>query len=903
MKAALLLACLPAVAGVLTVPQWISDNVILQTNFEYGARAFVNGVSDKSPVHVSANGVTYSVPTDADGRWIVMLNPGSQVDFSIVMTNNVDTITVHNASFGNVYFCSGQSNMVFPMSNTLNATEEIATLALFPQIHFFQTATVTSPTPEDRIPNGTCPSVTCNKWVTAAEAAQNKYIDGFSAMCFMTVREVARLHTGSIPIGIVQSAVGGTRVEAWMPKEAFDLCPEDKAAFPVRTGANAAMVLYNAMVNPFTHMSVRAMLWYQGEANADEALVGVGRTAFYECMYQAMIATWRDKKGMGDFAVITQQLPPSVVSGTNTTKQLATGRMEIRIAEAATLPHTDGLTDISGLSIGLDMGGTSAWGVDHPPNKNEMSRRMAMQTVHAAFAVQGRMQVSAVGTYLGAYDSYWTGPVFAGAAEDNGAVRITFTEGSAVMPSLKDVHGVNVNGTSADCTLCCAKQPPFEVLVKGKWMRVSVAHTSFDGSDVVLKHQEGVTSVRYAWMDFVECVVVNNDSLPLGPFVANLTTSSSDSVRAEEASAAIVSPPLGFNSWNFYHCNIDENIVKQVIDAMVSNGMKAAGYRYVNIDDCWQVARLPNGTLVPDPVRFPSGMKHLADYAHSKGMKFGVYTAAAEFTCQHRPGSYGYEVIDADTICDWGIDYLKIDECDGASHKNSSDSWTPFHQQFQKCFEDKGHYVVQSVEACDSPDGCGSWISGVANLWRTANDVQANWNGVLLNAHKNNIMADIATPGHFNDADMLEIGNVGLSFDEQVSHMSLWCIMSSPLLAGTDLVHVSAETLKILTNKGALAVNQDIGVNKRIQGKLVSTTSTTEVWAKNMSDGTTAVLLVNVAEEAADLTVTWDMIGLPPTSAMHVHDLWKDSDLPDATGKFTAANVAPHACVFVVLKA
>eukprot|EP00756_Hemistasia_phaeocysticola_P021196 Hpha_TRINITY_DN15761_c6_g6::TRINITY_DN15761_c6_g6_i1::g.38595::m.38595/K07407/E3.2.1.22B, galA, rafA; alpha-galactosidase len=902
---------LHAAGAKLVVPQWISDGMVLQTNHEYGARSFLNGVSDVGKVHVSAVGQTYTVDTDSDGRWQVMLNPSSRANFSIDISNDAgDKITVNGASFGDVYFCSGQSNMVFPLKLVLNATQEIATLAKFPQLHFFQTNVVWEAEPQDTIPDGACAAGTgqCQKWLSAAEAAQDKYIDGFSAMCFLTAREIARLHSnGGLPIGIVQSAVGGTRVEAWMPKDGFDLCPEYKDKVPSRSGNNNATGLYNAMVHPFTHMSIRAALWYQGEANADEKIAGVDQTAYYACMYQAMIAKWREEKGMGDFAWLTQQLPPSVVSGTPMSKQLTTGRVQVRLAEAVTLPHTDGLTDISGMSVGLDMGGSSGWGVDHPPNKNEMSRRMALQAVHTAFAVQGRMSAAAVsGTYLEAYDSYWTGPVFASAASEDAAVRVRFAAGTASGISLKDVRGFNVDGTRADCTKCCAQGAPFEVLKGQNWTAVSEGDTEVDGETLVLKGTAGATAVRYAWSDFVECVLVNNDSLPLGPFVANLTGERvRDLPLVKERDSQIQSPPLGFNSWNFYHCNIDENTVKQVIDAMVANGMKAAGYEFVNIDDCWQVGRMPNGTIIVDPVRFPSGMRHLADYAHSKGMKFGVYTARAEFTCQGRPGSYQHEVIDADTYCEWGIDYLKIDQCGGAKAKNASSSWIQFHERFQACYKDKGHFIVQSVESCDSPQTCGQWVPKMANTWRTGADVQANFGSVMHNAAVNNKMADIATPGHFNDADMLEIGNVGLSYEEQVSHMSLWCIMASPLLAGTDLVHASKQTLSILTNRAALAVNQDLGVGGKIQGRLVKSTAVQggdlQVWTKQLSTGGVAVLLVNTGDQTQDITVQWGDISVPVSTPLKPHDIWKGSDLPAVTGNYTAKGVASHACAFLTL--
>merc|ERR1712080_470931 len=159
---------------------------------------------------------------------------------------------------------------------------------------------------------------------------------------------------------------------------------------------------------------------------------------------------------------------------------------------------------------------------------------------------------------------------------------------------------------------------------------------------------------------------------------------------------------------------IDENIVKQIVDAFVNTGMAAVNYTYINIDDCWQVARDPTGRIIPDPVRFPSGMKHLSDYAHNKGLKFGLYTARGSGTCQGRPGSLNHELIDAATYCDWGIDYIKIDACKGA--QDEFNSWSRFHDGIVKCFNETGRWIVQSVESCDSPNGCGQWVTSVANF-------------------------------------------------------------------------------------------------------------------------------------------------------------------------------------------
>lgn len=302
----------------------------------------------------------------------------------------------------------------------------------------------------------------------------------------------------------------------------------------------------------------------QGEANADQKIPGVDQTQYYAAMYQEMIADWRDKKGMGDFAFMTVQLPPSVPSVDDPSKEMETGRMQIRLAEAEASPHTNGLTDISGVAVALDCGGKSAWGWDHPPNKNEISRRLALQTVHAAFAVQGEIPNGRVcPTPAGSCNtsSLWTGPVLAEATIADGAVEVKYAGWSAVGLRLKDVLSTNPDGTTNNCSArpalpsCCSGMPPFELMEAGEWVRVAPSRTSVVGPTVSLRPSAaGVvpTQVRFAWADYVDCILVNSDDLPAGPFVLNLTDATevkAAPVEQPKATGLIQSPPMGTNTY------------------------------------------------------------------------------------------------------------------------------------------------------------------------------------------------------------------------------------------------------------------------------------------------------------------------------------------------------------------
>lgn len=469
--------------------------------------------------------------------------------------------------------------MVFPMKLTLNATSEMATLRNYPHFRFFMTNRGTSDVPEFDVPDfnaTTCdtkvPSA-CNRWVTAKEAMESGFIDDFSAVCYMTVRDVARIHIGNEkPVALVQSAWGGTRVEAWMSEEAIQTASRrvlpTSSSSPVvppqsHNAANVKSALYNAMIAPFDSMSVRAALWYQGEANADQKIDpvdvsrGVTQTAYYAAYLSTMIEDWRERKGMGDFSFFVVSLPPSVAAGTPMNVQLTTGRSEIRIAEFSVAPRPNGTTCISGVPVCTELGGSSAWGFDHPYDKNEISRRLALQVVHASYGVQGRMSFND-----SSYSStLWTGPQFSDIVTvDNSTMRVRFLNWTAIGLQLKDVRGlVNHDGTRNDCTLCCDNFGPFEVLnADGNWIRVPRNNTVVvqSTSSVDLKELSGSPrALRYGWSDFQECIVTNNDSLPLAPFVWTNDKNTRDS-RSDEATVtskevaenSSFRPPLGFIS-------------------------------------------------------------------------------------------------------------------------------------------------------------------------------------------------------------------------------------------------------------------------------------------------------------------------------------------------------------------
>ena len=357
------------------------------------------------------------------------------------------------------------------------------------------------------------------------------------------------------------------------------------------------------------------------------------------------------------------------------------------------------------------------------------------------------------------------------------------------------------------------------------------------------------------------------------------------SSRALTNSLALT-PPMGWNSWNHYSCNISDAIIRNIANAMATNGMKAAGYQFINIDDCWQVSRDMNGVIVPDPTRFPNGIKTLADYVHSKGLKLGVYSDHGISTCQERPGGFAYEYLDANTYAAWGVDYLKYDNCNLPTGDVSQTDYTRMADALMK----GGRPITFSI--CHW--SFASWEPGSGNLWRTTGDISDSFSSMVSNLNGNSPPAYLAGPGRWNDPDMLEVGNGGMTFTEDQAHFSLWCIVSAPLIAGNDLTAMCGQTFSILTNAELIAVDQDSAGE---QGVALPNTGTNQIWVKSLgTDFTTkAVGLFTPNTNAATMTVNWTNIGLLAGSAT-VRDMWAGASLGTFTNSFTT-NVPAHGVV------
>lgn len=332
----------------------------------------------------------------------------------------------------------------------------------------------------------------------------------------------------------------------------------------------------------------------------------------------------------------------------------------------------------------------------------------------------------------------------------------------------------------------------------------------------------------------------------------------SGTLTAQKFEGLAKTPPMGWNSWNKFACNVSEKLIKETADAMVATGMQNAGYEYIVIDDCWQIGRDSLGFIVADPERFPSGIKALADYIHSKGLKFGIYSCAGDKTCGGRPGSRGYEYQDALMYAKWGVDYLKYDWC-FTENLNGKGAYITM----SKALKQAGRPIVFSL--CEWGDNKPwLWAKEVGHLWRTTGDIyncydciedHGTWKsfGVMQILDKQDGLRQYAGPGHWNDPDMMQVGN-GMSYNQERAHFTMWAMLAAPLISGNDLRSMSSQTLSVLTNREVIAINQD---TLGIQGLKTAVTDSVETWLKPLADGSWALVYLNRSKSPKSITVDW----------------------------------------------
>lgn len=349
-----------------------------------------------------------------------------------------------------------------------------------------------------------------------------------------------------------------------------------------------------------------------------------------------------------------------------------------------------------------------------------------------------------------------------------------------------------------------------------------------------------------------------------------------------------LTPPMGWNSWNYFECDgVNEQVIRDMADAMVSTGMKDAGYTFIIIDDCWQMGRDGNGEITIDSAKLPNGIKNLADYIHSKGLKFGIYSDAGTHTCAGRPGSKGFEEQDAESYAEWGVDYLKYDWCN-TEGLDPVESYTKMRDALFLA----GRPIVFSI--CDwGYSKPWDWAGEVGHLWRTTLDITDRWDGTRWGnqlgwtniLEKQVGLEKYAGPGHWNDPDMLEVGNPGLTINEARAHFTMWCMLAAPLITGNDLKNMSSEIKNILTNENLIAINQD-SLGK--QGFKIYDEGNFEIWQKPLSDEHIAICLLNLEVKDKEFTINWGNLKIKDFSGIYeIKDLWKNRMISNSEKEVT----------------
>jgi alpha-galactosidase len=377
-------------------------------------------------------------------------------------------------------------------------------------------------------------------------------------------------------------------------------------------------------------------------------------------------------------------------------------------------------------------------------------------------------------------------------------------------------------------------------------------------------------------------------------------TAAGSTIYAQKFRDLALTPPMGWNSWNKFGCDINEDIIKRMADAMVSTGMKDAGYQYVIIDDCWQGYRDSLGFIHADSVRFPHGIKALADYVHAKGLKFGLYSDAGWKTCQSRPGSRGHEFQDAKTYAEWGVDYLKYDWC-YTEGLNAEGAYLTMRDALYAA----GRPIVFSI--CEWGESKPwEWGKDIGHLWRTTGDITPYFGSVMQILNMQKGLRAYAGPGHWNDPDMLEVGN-GMSVNEDRAHFSMWCMIAAPLIAGNDLSNMSRETIAILTNKEVINVDQD---SLGIEGFEYASVDSVEIWFKPLTNNNWAVCFLNRSTKPRTINFSWKQHIVIDSlfnkeanfklTTYNIRDLWARKDV-GTTDKDFSANIPAHDVVMVRL--
>ena len=887
--------------------------MVFQTNAESGYRSFVYGTADPLETVTfigNGNGTPFTTTADKDGNWYLELSAGAKYNtFRVFGSNN--SITVSNIVSGDVFLCIGDQNMLLPMKDIYDSAQEIAKSSKYPSIRIATLETINS----DK-PSYSFPSSKFSGW----QQANSTTLNSFSAMCYLSAQKLLDIYKNGTDIGLLQISVEMSTLNCFASSNAIDNAKQKCGSIPsVPSKICNDSTLYNGMIYPFIYNSYRSFIWDLGSND-----INASNSKNYGCFLGEMINDWRDTSFAGDTPFTFVQLSSITGYENNDDGNVISN---IRMGQDSNLPRFNGSVDISGMAVSYDFGNKTADSLSI--YVDEIAYRMAAQIARIGPVI-----------YTTFNSTYYRGPQLYGAYMIN--------DGLAIMANFTFIPGGNLKlKLTMDCTECCQASNLFQISIDGdKWYNITKYVINENVSNEVLlsdwdKSVNGkdIKYLRYALTSFVECALTGsqNTSIPVAPFIISINSTLNSGIkykkqtfnlqdnlrnftdkklkykreyhrqqRLKNNGGCCQTPSMGFSSWNWAHCNFDERLVKKTANAMIDLGLAKVGYKFIKIDDCWEAGRNPyTGEIIIDSVRFPSGYQYLSQWLLARNLSLAIYTARGSRTCQGREGSYLYEYIDVNSYCEWGISYVWVDSCGGKDYKYPNQSWIKFRDAIDECYNVTGNDMLLSVEYCSSVNGCGQWIGNIANEWRTTGDIQDSWQSIMNNAENNQALYVLDGPGHFNLADMLEIGNPGLSVSEQRVHFSLWCIMASPLLIGTDLMNINNDSLEILLNEEAIAVNQDVlGIGGHRLGN--QNVNGSEVWFKTLSGGNVAIVLLNRADPGVlmDVMVNFMDVGINMSSVegVVVRDLWLHEDVGNYTGdNYTGKNINGHDCQMLKL--
>ena len=771
-------------------------------------------------------------------------------------------IVYDDVFFGDVYICAGDDSMSTPT---------------FAEV--WGDGAVPSGIRRYKVPeNGT----EGGSWMSGSDE-----VDNFSAFCLHAAKELRNLdpagtgignQTGgeTMPIGVIQiTSDGRSGIDDWSAE-----------------GGN----IFDRLVSPLSELAVRGVFFSQGSKDAEDE--STTEEEYGKSLTEGVISGWRDSGVIGDYSFSLVQ---------HGGKGGGEGNRAVRLGQAAALPRSsflwgsgDELTESKPVCTTTVVPTYDCYDDDSVEMR---AKRAVLGMVHTSYAKQEP-------------EWGWSVPIAKTFSIVDEGLEVGFSgeqslsaTGSDCGESVRGYFGPNdgwVSATTAEVTDGNKMLVKFQGWPVEKVTKIEVAPVGSE-EDCVIKNQNGVpalTMVVEGGAGKGEVIINKHEVVP----------KTKTKTRTKTNYTSFHPPPMGFNTWNRYHCWVSESLLKRTVDKMVELGLVAAGYSFLNVDDCWQSKRNSDGTIYVDETRFPSGLKALGDYVHANNMSYGLYTSQSELTCQARPGSYLFEVEDSNSYCEADADYLKIDHCGGVQYKEGQNvSWVKFRSELDICAEKRDRKFWTACSSCGPTkclvdgtctgiQGCGKYVvSSGCDIWRTTTDIQARWSSIMYNLDINNLMAPVqnSNPGHFNDPDMLQVGNIGLTVTEQKSHFALWALMGGPLLISTELAMLTDTSLQILTNKGLIEWNQDALVK---QGVRIGTPGgDVEVWAKELSGERVGVVLLNrKGTEKVDITLEFDELPVIKEE-WTIKDVWSEENMGLYHGQFIAKGVDVHGHVALLL--